>query len=188
MASGVVATDVSIVSCKTISYLSTAVTEILSAQLLGSITVLCMQMWTIVTGGVAWSVSRSVCHSSEPGKTDEPIEMPFGLRTWVSPRNHVLDGVQIAYRKRQFRGGKVKYRDQGCRVGVWILAQGRSRSLNFLKSRSWIPAKKGLRIGRTCCSVIICDYFFLNLENLSDCILHSVHCHNHTSSWVSVRL
>jgi len=22
----------------------------------------------------------------------EPIEMPFGLRTWVGPRDHVLDG------------------------------------------------------------------------------------------------
>jgi len=27
-----------------------------------------------------------------PAKTAEPIEIPFGLRTWVSPRNHVLDG------------------------------------------------------------------------------------------------
>jgi len=27
-----------------------------------------------------------------PGKTAEPIEMPFGLRTRVGPRNHVLDG------------------------------------------------------------------------------------------------
>jgi len=25
-------------------------------------------------------------------KTAAPIEMPFGLRTWVGPRNHVLDG------------------------------------------------------------------------------------------------
>ena len=24
-----------------------------------------------------------------------PIELPFGLRTWVGPGNHVLDGVQI---------------------------------------------------------------------------------------------
>jgi len=22
----------------------------------------------------------------------EPIEIPFGLRTWVGPRDHVLDG------------------------------------------------------------------------------------------------
>ena len=27
-----------------------------------------------------------------PAKTAEPIEMPFGLRTWVGPRDHVLDG------------------------------------------------------------------------------------------------
>jgi len=26
----------------------------------------------------------------------EPIEMPFGISTQVGPRNHVLDGVQIA--------------------------------------------------------------------------------------------
>jgi len=30
-----------------------------------------------------------------PVKTAEPIEMPFRLRTWVGPRNHVLDGVHI---------------------------------------------------------------------------------------------
>jgi len=30
--------------------------------------------------------------SSEPANTAEPIEMPFGLRTLVDPRNHVLDG------------------------------------------------------------------------------------------------
>ena len=33
----------------------------------------------------------SVCHTSEPCKMAEPIEMPFGLRTWVGPGNHVLD-------------------------------------------------------------------------------------------------
>jgi len=30
-------------------------------------------------------------------KTTEPIEMPFGLWTWVVPRNHVLDGVQVPH-------------------------------------------------------------------------------------------
>ena len=25
-----------------------------------------------------------------PAKRDEQIEMPFGLKTWVGPRNHVL--------------------------------------------------------------------------------------------------
>ena len=27
-----------------------------------------------------------------PAKTAAPIELPFGLRTWVVPENHVLDG------------------------------------------------------------------------------------------------
>ena len=41
---------------------------------------------------VVWSV---VCHTSETcKKTAELIEMQLGLRTWVSPGNHVLDGVQ----------------------------------------------------------------------------------------------
>ena len=49
-----------------------------------------------------------------PAKTAERIEMPFGLRTRVGPRNHVLDGVQMPHGKRQFWGetGRpvVKYR------------------------------------------------------------------------------
>ena len=37
------------------------------------------------------SVCRSVTLVS-PAKTAAPIELPFGLRTWVGPGNHVLDG------------------------------------------------------------------------------------------------
>ena len=43
-------------------------------------------------------VCRSVCLSVtlvSPAKTAAPIKLPFGLRTWVDPGNHVLDGVQI---------------------------------------------------------------------------------------------
>ena len=36
------------------------------------------------------AVGLSACLVS-PAKTAEPIEMPFGLRTWVGPGNHVLD-------------------------------------------------------------------------------------------------
>jgi len=39
-------------------------------------------------------VCLSVCLSVtlvSPAKVAEPIEMPFGLRTWVGQRNHVLD-------------------------------------------------------------------------------------------------
>ena len=49
-----------------------------------------------------------------PTKTAGSIEMPFRLRTQVSRRNHVLDGVQIPMGSGNFDGGKgrpvVKYR------------------------------------------------------------------------------
>jgi len=40
---------------------------------------------------IAWSVGLSATLVSL-AKTAAPIEMPFGLRTWVGPGNHVLDG------------------------------------------------------------------------------------------------
>ena len=50
-------------------------------------------MQPIVNDWVAWSVCRSVTLVS-PAKTDEPIEMPFELRTRVGSGNHVLHGGQ----------------------------------------------------------------------------------------------
>ena len=38
-----------------------------------------------------WSVGQSVTVVS-PARTAVPIQMLFALRTWVGPRNHVLDG------------------------------------------------------------------------------------------------
>jgi len=38
----------------------------------------------------------------------EPIEMPFGLRTRVGPKNHALDGVQIPHGKGDFEGEGAK--------------------------------------------------------------------------------
>jgi len=49
-------------------------------------------MQPTVIDGVAWSVCQSVTVVSA-SKTAETIDMPFGLWTWVRPRNHVLDGV-----------------------------------------------------------------------------------------------
>jgi len=50
-----------------------------------------------------------------PAKTAAPIEMPFGLRTPVGPRNHVLDGGPDTPMGRDNFEGKgrsiVKYRD-----------------------------------------------------------------------------
>jgi len=53
------------------------------------------------------SVGLSVCLSvtlMNPSKTAAPIEMPFGLRIRMSPRNHVLDGVQIRVGRGNFEG------------------------------------------------------------------------------------
>ena len=56
-------------------------------------------MRPILTNRVAWSVGLSVGLSVcrpvtlvSPTKTAALIELPFGLRTWVGPGNHVLDG------------------------------------------------------------------------------------------------
>jgi len=67
-------------------------------------------MRSIVTDRVTWSIGLSVgllvCLTSEPplspAKTAEEIEMSFGFRTRVGPRNHALDGVQIPFGKGQF--------------------------------------------------------------------------------------
>jgi len=67
----------------------------------------------IVTDRAVWSVCQSVTLVS-PAKTTEPIKMPFGLRTWVGPRNHVLDGARSPHGKGQFWGKgalTVKYKD-----------------------------------------------------------------------------
>ena len=64
---------------------------------------------------VAWSVGLSVTLVS-PAKMAAPIELPFGLRTWVGPGNHVLDRGpdHLMGRGKFFReNGRpiVKYRD-----------------------------------------------------------------------------
>ena len=65
-------------------------------------------MRPIVTDRVAWSVGLSVTVVS-PEKVAEPIEMPFGLRTRVGPRNHALDGVQIHMGRGSFGGGRAAH-------------------------------------------------------------------------------
>jgi len=71
----------------------------ISYALLCRIAVLRTYVRPIVTDRVAWSVSLSVdvsvSHTSDPSKTAEAIELPFGLRTRVRPRNHVLHELHI---------------------------------------------------------------------------------------------
>jgi len=51
-----------------------------------------------------------------PAKTIEPIEMPFGLRTWVSPWNHVLnEGADPPWEAAILRGGTAVR----CKVWGW---------------------------------------------------------------------
>jgi len=76
-------------------------------------------MRSVVTDRAAWSVGLSVGLSvtlMSPAKTAEPIEMPFGLRSWVGLGNHVLDGGPDSPMGRgNFERSKgrpiVKYRD-----------------------------------------------------------------------------
>jgi len=49
---------------------------------------------------VKYSDTAVIC-----SKTIEPIEMPFGLWTWVVPRNHVLDGAQVPHARGHLFGG-----------------------------------------------------------------------------------
>ena len=65
---------------------------------------------------IAWSLS--VCRSDtvvSPAETAHLIKMPFGLRTWVGPRNYVLDRNPDPPLEEAILRGKgrpiVKYRD-----------------------------------------------------------------------------
>ena len=51
----------------------------------------CYRLTNVVRRSVGRFVGLSVTLVS-PAKTAEPMEMPFGLRIWVGPWNHVLDG------------------------------------------------------------------------------------------------
>ena len=72
-------------------------------------------MRPIITDGVVrmiclsvCQVCWSVCHDCEPciSGVAEPVQMQFGLWTWVGPRNHALDGWWRSIAKEQFWGRK----------------------------------------------------------------------------------
>jgi len=67
---------------------------------------------TYVHAAYCYRLSSVVCRSVilvSPAKTAAPIEMPFGLRTRVSPRNHLLDG------------GPAVLRDVAMATTFWLL-------------------------------------------------------------------
>ena len=53
---------------------------------------------------VSQSVGLSVGHDLSPAKATEPIEMQFGMMSWVVPGNHVLDGGADAPTEGSFLG------------------------------------------------------------------------------------
>jgi len=61
------------------------------AWLLHALILLCVY---VIRTSYVYSVVCRLDPSVSPAKTAEPIEVPFGLGTWVGPRNHVLDGSQ----------------------------------------------------------------------------------------------
>jgi len=81
-------------------------------------------MWPVVTDGVAWSVGLSQSWALQ--KTAELIEMPYELRTPLSPRNHLL----MRSRSPLVRGNFEVGRGELCKNGwtnrdvVWDLNSG----------------------------------------------------------------
>jgi len=123
-----------------------------------------------VTNRVTWSVGRSVCHSSEPCKMDEPIEMPFGVRSRMGPRNRVLEGGPDVYGKGQFWGKRhplyacsissfccelCNFKRLGCGLG-W--AQRSRSSIVFARWRQCaLPYDWTVRLRRRC--GLVSNYF-----------------------------
>jgi len=73
--------------------------------------------------------SNVACRSitvKSPAKTTEPIEMPFGLWTWVGPRKQVLGGVYTGetWRIPLNRSCAAAMR-RHCQITVTILLLGR---------------------------------------------------------------
>ena len=59
----------------------------------------------ILRGELAAPHCKVMAHSTVScTKTAKPIEIPFGMKTRVSPRNHVLDGSRSPKGKRQVLG------------------------------------------------------------------------------------
>jgi len=103
-----------------------------------------------VINRVAWSVGLLVCQSVtlvSPAKTAVLIKMPFGLRTRLGQRNHVLDGgLDLLWEGAILRGKGhpiVKYRDtprsyvqKQLNQRIWI----REKTLEFSSTLLPVPS------------------------------------------------
>ena len=88
------------VAYKTFRY-KKIITVIVVYSFLGRIAALARSGLLLQTKWRGLSVCLSVT-SVSPAKPAEPIEMPFGMWIRASPRNYVLDGVQILHGKGHF--------------------------------------------------------------------------------------
>jgi len=102
-------------------------------------------------------VCRSVTLVS-PAKTAEPIEVPFGLSTWVGPRDHALDGgSDPPWEGANFLGtmGVPLYSTVVCGktveqiempYGLWALMDPRNRVFHGVPDSPWEWAILGERV------------------------------------------
>ena len=74
-------------------------------------------------------------------KMAQPIEMPFWLRAWMGPRNHVLDGVQIPIERGNF--GFSRFRTAHGTVSSGTLVPPPSGRLKSIESFCHEPCKNG---------------------------------------------
>ena len=83
-----------------------------------------LHLTAVVTDGVAWSVGLSVCHNMA-----QPIEMLFGVWSWVGPGNRVLDGGTDPGRK-----GAVLRESVICTANGWLKQQDQQFLCNGIRA------------------------------------------------------
>jgi len=126
-----------------------------------------------------------------PAKMAPPIEMPFGLRIRVSPRNHILDGVQISPWEGAFIMGKgaadsyavsfVKKTVEPIEMpfGLWTRVGLRKHVLHGVHTGStwWIPLNRPSATAmQPFCQITLttCYYFYTQCISVLQCyIIHS---------------
>jgi len=96
-------------------------------------------------------------------KTTEPIKMPFGLRIWMGPRNHVLDVGPDGPQGAIFRGKYVprharRHSTMSCEknsepieFGLWTLVGPRN---HVLHGAGHISAAWRIRLNRPCSAAV----------------------------------
>jgi len=68
------------------------------------VTIIRLPHSTIATDRVAWSVGLTVCNKREPCKSGWTNCDTIWELTWVGPRNHLLDRVQMPHARGTFEG------------------------------------------------------------------------------------